>query len=79
MWFSPVGFANNFIQPIFKKIFFYCIEAMKYNHEIAKQNIRINKLQKKFKLYNFAVSNKNEILYFDPLKSNSDNTNNLFS
>ena len=29
-----------------KKSFFYCIEAMKYNHEIAKQNIRINKLQK---------------------------------
>ena len=60
-----------------KKSFFYCIEAMKYNHEIAKQNIRINRLQKKFKLYNLAVSNKNEILYFDPLKSNSDNTNNL--
>jgi FkbM family methyltransferase len=51
---------------------------MKYNHEIAKQNIRMNGLKKRFKLYNFAISDIDETLYFDSLKSNSDNTNNFF-
>ncbi len=70
----PVILSNLYL----KKSFFHCVEAMKYNHEIAKQNIRMNGLKKRFKLYNFAISDIDETLYFDSLKSNSDNTNNFF-
>lgn len=63
---------------ILSKSFFHCIEAIDYNCYIAKKNIYLNKLQKKFKLYNFAVSDKNEVLSFNSLKSNSNCTKNFF-
>ena len=44
---------------------FHCVEAIEYNHEIAKKNVNLNNLEKKrFKLYNYAVSDKNETFFF---------------
>jgi len=62
---------------LLKRTFFHCVEAINYNHDIAKKNLLFNKLEKKFKLYNYAVSDKDEILYFDSLKTNSNNTKNI--
>ena len=70
----PIILSNLYL----KKSFFHCVEAMKYNHKIAKQNINMNGLKKRFELHNVAISDNDETLYFDSLKSNSDNTNNLF-
>ena len=47
---------------------FHCVEAIEYNHEIAKKNVNLNNLEKRFKLYNYAVSDKNETLFFDLFK-----------
>lgn len=63
---------------LLKKTLFHCVEAINYNHDIAKKNVLLNNLEKKFKLYNYAVSDRDGILYFDSLKTNSNNTKNIF-
>ena len=62
--FIDIGANSGSISlPIAKKVKVLCFEPMKYNFAKLKNNFKINKSLKKYRLYNFGASNKNEFQF----------------
>ncbi len=62
--FIDIGANSGSISlPIAKKVKVICFEPMKYNFKKLQTNFKLNKSLKKYKLYNFGASYKNEFKF----------------
>lgn len=63
-FFIDIGANSGSISlPLAKKVNVICFEPMKYNFEKLTNNFKINKNLKKYQLYKFGASNKDELKY----------------